>query len=448
VVRSLWSDSVTPRSSSTQPGRGLLAGDTDVDVAIVGGGFTGLWTAHHLKAADPSLRIAVLEAEHVGFGASGRNGGWCSALAPMAVDRRVQQAMFDTVRSVERTIAELGIECDFERGGFVQLARNLPQLERVRAEVAETRTLGFTDDDHRVLSGDEAVSMVSASRVLGGAFTPHCAALNPAKLVHGLAAAVERAGVTIFENSRVTAIEPRRVTTAGGSVKADVIVRGTEAFTALLPGHRRDVLPVYSLMVATEPLSEAAWAEIGLTGRPTFNDARRMVIYGQRTVDGRLAFGGRGAPYHFRSAISPVFDTHAPTHHGLRDVLIDLFPVLRDVEITHAWGGPLAVPRDWHASVSFDRKTGLAQAGGYVGDGVSTTYLAGQTLADLVTGQRTDRTTLPWVGHRSRRWEPEPLRWLAVHGVARLTARVDRADDGNHRTPIAARVLKTFLGRP
>jgi glycine/D-amino acid oxidase-like deaminating enzyme len=228
-------------------------------------------------------------------------------------------------------------------------------------------------------------------------------------------------------------------------VRADVIVRGTEAFTARLPGQRRDVLPVYSLMIATQPLSDATWAGIGLATRPTFNDARNMVIYGQRTADGRLAFGGRGAPYHLGSSINPAFDTYAPTHHGLRDVLVDLFPVLRDVEITHTWGGPLAVPRDWHASVSFDRSTGLAHAGGYVGDGVSTTYLAGRTLADLITDQRTERTTLPWVNHVSRRWEPEPLRWLAVHGVARVTARVDRADDRRRSAPVARRVLKTFL---
>jgi glycine/D-amino acid oxidase-like deaminating enzyme len=429
-----------------QPRRAALTADLDVDIAIVGGGFTGLWTAHHLTMADPSLRIAVLEAEHVGFGASGRNGGWCSALAPMTIDRRVQQTMFDTVHDVEHATAELGIDCDFARGGYVQLARNPAQLERIRTEVAETHALGFTDHDHRMLSAEEARAMVHASRIVGGAFTPHCAALNPAKLVHGLAAAVERSGVKICEATRVTAIEPHRVTTAGGTVRADVVVRGTEAFTARLPGQRRDVLPVYSLMIATQPLSDATWAGIGLATRPTFNDARNMVIYGQRTADGRLAFGGRGAPYHFGSSINPAFDTHEPTHHGLRDVLVDLFPVLRDVEVTHTWGGPLAVPRDWHASVSFDRSTGLAHAGGYVGDGVSTAYLAGRTLADLITHQRTQRTTLPWVNHVSRRWEPEPLRWLAVHGVARLTARVDRADDRGRRSPVSRRILAAFLG--
>jgi glycine/D-amino acid oxidase-like deaminating enzyme len=440
-IRSLWADT-GPAATERSP----LHGDATVDVAIVGAGYTGLWTAHYLRAADPTLRIAVIEAERVGFGASGRNGGWCSALAPMTATRDVQQAMFDSVREVERVTNELGIECDFARGGYLNLARTDAQLRRIRAKVVASRALGFGPDDHCELSPAEARSMAGASRVAGAAFTPHCAALHPAKLVHGLAAAVERAGVTIYEGTRVTAIEPRRVTTDCGTVRADVVVRATEAFTARLRGHRRDVLPVYSLMIATEPLSITTWNEIGLASRPTFNDARNLIIYGQRTADNRLAFGGRGAPYHFRSAIDPAFDGHDGTHNALRDVLVDLFPVLHDVTITHRWGGPLAVPRDWHASVSFDRATGMAHAGGYVGDGVSTTNLAGRTLADLITGRATDLTRLPWVNHRSRKWEPEPLRWLAVHGVAEVTGHLDRAENQGRRSPIARTVFDHFVG--
>jgi glycine/D-amino acid oxidase-like deaminating enzyme len=225
-----------------------------------------------------------------------------------------------------------------------------------------------------------------------------------------------------------------------------VIVRATEAFTARLPGHRRDVLPVYSLMIATEPLPDAMWDEIGLASRPVFNDARNLIIYGQRTADNRFAFGGRGAPYHFGSAINPNFDGHLGTHDGLRDVLVDMFPVMRNVAITHRWGGPLAVPRDWHASVSFDRATGMAHAGGYVGDGVSTTNLAGRTLADLITGQATDLTRLPWVQHRNRKWEPEPLRWLAVHGVAALTNRLDRNDNQGRKARLGRFIHNQLVG--
>ena len=194
-----------------------------------------------------------------------------------------------------------------------------------------------------------------------------------------------------------------------------MVVRAVEAWTSTLPGYRRALAPVYSLMVATEPLGPRFWAAAGLTGRATFADHRHMIIYGQRTADGRIAFGGRGAPYHFGSAVRPDFDVVARVHDLLRRTLVELFPALARARITHTWGGPLGIPRDWHSSVGFDRTRGLAWAGGYVGDGVSTTNLAGRTLADLITGADTDLTHLPWVNHHSRNWEPEPLRWLGVN---------------------------------
>ena len=193
------------------------------------------------------------------------------------------------------------------------------------------------------------------------------------------------------------------------------MVRATEAWTATLPGLERAIVPVYSLMVATEPLSADFWSRAGLESRATFADHRHMIIYGQRTADDRIAFGGRGAPYHFGSTISSTFDSEPAVHALLRQTLAELFPEVADARFTHAWGGPLGIPRDWHSSVGLDRATGLAWAGGYVGDGVSTTNLAGRTLADLITGADTPLTRLPWVGHVSPRWEPEPLRWLGVN---------------------------------
>ena len=164
-------------------------------------------------------------------------------------------------------------------------------------------------------------------------------------------------------------------------------MRATEGYTPRLPGLERDIVPVYSLMIATEPLPEATWAEIGLAERETFADFRHLIIYGQRTADGRLVFGGRGAPYHFGSRISPASDFVPSVFAALRTALVELFPVLADAAITHSWGGPLGLARDWHASVGLDVDTGLAWAGGYVGDGVSTTNLAGRTLADLIGGR-------------------------------------------------------------
>jgi glycine/D-amino acid oxidase-like deaminating enzyme len=190
-------------------------------------------------------------------------------------------------------------------------------------------------------------------------------------------------------------------------------------------------------MIATEPLADEVWDEIGLADRPTFADGRSLIIYGQRTADGRLAFGGRGAPYHFGSRIDPAFDRNESIRRLLVDELRKLFPVLATTRITHHWGGVLAVPRDRHPSVTFERSTGLATAGGYVGDGVSTSHAAGRTLAALIAGPGDDvdaeLVRLPWVGHRSRAWEPEPLRWLGVNTALLAARRADRREDRTDR---------------
>lgn len=435
-----------------------LPGGTEADVAIVGAGYTGLWTAYYLARADPSLRIVVLEREIAGYGASGRNGGWCSALFPTsltALGRRhgrdatvaMQRAMQETVREVGRVVAAEGIDCDWARGGTVVLARTEAQLGRARAAVAEARAFGFGPDDLALLDAGEAAARCAAEGVRGGTYTPHCAAVHPARLARGLARAVERLGVTIHERTPVSEIRPGAAVTPAGLVRAPVVVRATEGYTPQLPGQRRTVVPVYSLMIATEPLPEHVWARIGLAGRETFSDHRHVIIYGQRTADGRLAFGGRGAPYHFGSRVRPGYDREPEVFAALRRTLGDLFPALGpDVAVTHRWGGPLGVARDWSASVGLDRVTGLAWAGGYVGDGVSTTNLAGRTLADLIRGVESDVTALPWVGHRSPRWEPEPLRWLAVNAGLRVMFSADAAEARTGRPSRRAALFGRFLG--
>jgi glycine/D-amino acid oxidase-like deaminating enzyme len=421
-----------------------LAGDDVVDVVIVGAGFTGLWTAHSLAVADPSLRIAVVERDVVGFGASGRNGGWCSALLPMSLTTiaarhgrdaaiRLQRAMNDTIVEVGRVLARRDIDAEYVKGGTVTLARTSAQLARLDAEIAELRAFGFGDADIRRLGAADAAARCRGTGVLGGAFTPHCAAVHPARLVHGLARAVLDLGVRIHEHTAVVDVQPGDVTTEHGHVRAAVIVVATEAYGCELPGRRRDLIPLYSLMVATDPLPAAVWDEIGLAGRPTFHDGRRMIIYGQRTADGRLAFGGRGAPYHYGSRITASFDTDPRVRDALTRTARDLFPVLAGVSFPYHWGGPLGVPRDWHCAVRYDRQTGIGFAGGYVGDGVATTNLAGRVLADLITGRESDLVDLPIVDHRSRRWEPEPLRWIGINLARTAAGRADAAEAGRGR---------------
>ena len=440
-------DDLTPRPR--------LDGDLDVDVAIVGAGYTGLWTALYLARADPGLRVAVVEAEIAGFGASGRNGGWCSALFPQSVAalaRRhgrgaalsLYRAMASTVDEVGRVAAEEGVDCHYAKGGMVVLARNPAQWTRARAEATESRAFGLHVD---LLGADEARHRCGATDVLGATYTPHCAAIHPARLVRGLARAVERRGVRILERTRATAIGPGRVETALGTVRAEVVVRATEGYTRSLRGHRRTLVPVYSLMVATEPLPGSFWSQAGLAARETFSDERHLIIYGQRTADGRLAFGGRGAPYHFGSTIRPEYDSEPRVHDDLVRVMRELFPAIGEPRITHRWGGPLGVARDWTASVGLDRERGLAWAGGYVGDGVGTSNLAGRTLADLITGRSSDLVRLPWVGHRSPAWVPEPLRWIGINAGLRVMASADGAENRTGRPARRARLFGRLLGR-
>lgn len=425
------------------------------DVVIVGGGFTGLWTAHYLLLADPALNVVVLEAEHVGFGASGRNGGWVSALWPVgpstlarrsgaAAARAMVAELQNTVDEVGRATESAAIDCGFRKGGAVALARSPAQAARARSEVEEAGEWGVGT---RWLDAAEASERLAASRVEGATFSPHCARVHPKRLVDGLGATVRSQGAQVVEGVRVHAIEPGRVVLeGGGQVAARHVIRATESWTPTLPGHRRTVAPVYSLMVATEPLTDDQWSRIGLAEREVFSDHRHVIIYGQRTVDDRLAFGGRGAPYHFGSRIRPEFDHEATVFADLRATLTDLLPQLGGVEFTHAWGGPLGIARDWHPSVGHDPSTGLGWAGGYVGDGVAATNLAGRTLADLVTGRATPITQLPWVGHRSRRWEPEPARWAGINAGLRLAHAADREEARTGRPARIAALLGALTG--
>ncbi|MEV4351415.1 FAD-binding oxidoreductase [Actinoplanes sp. NPDC049596] len=395
--------------------RPALPGDTSVDVAIVGGGYTGLWTAYYLARERPDLSIAVLESRYCGFGASGRNGGWASGLFPVSEEKLARRygaeraaamhsALAGAVDEVGRAAAEEGIDCHYAKGGTISLVRSPAQFRRAR------NAPGF-------LPAAEARKICNATGVLGGVYSPDCAALHPARLVRGLAEAVERRGVKIFEATTVRSMTRGRVVTDKGVVTAGTVVRALEGYTARLDGHRRALAPVYSLMIATEPLPASFWARVGLGRRETFTDERHMIIYGQRTADDRLAFGGRGAPYHFGSRIEPGYDQVPAVFDALRGTLEQMFGVRP--EIAARWGGPLGIPRDWMPSVGL--ADGVAWAGGYVGDGVAAANLAGRTLADLIRGAESDLTALPWVGHRSRRWEPEPIRWLGINAALRAT---------------------------
>ena len=453
---SLWHETTPDDWMPRDP----LSGDVNADVAIVGAGFTGLWAAYYLLRADPTLKVVVVESETAGFGASGRNGGWCSALFPASLHKLANvegasidgalaqhRAMRESVDEVGRVVELERIDAQYAKGGTLTLARNAAQWRSAKAEVAEAREWGRDENEIRLLDKTEARDRLSATRVRGATYTPDCAVIHPARLVRGLARTVDESrGGQIFEQTRALAIEKRRVRTDRGVVHADVVIRATEGYTRDLPRQRRSLAPVYSLVIATEPLTDTVWDEIGLRNRETFTDYRNVIVYGQRTADGRLVFGGRGAPYHFGSSIRPAFDRDPRVFATLWKTLVEMFPMLGGTAITHAWGGVLGVPRDWCASVGLDRSTGVGWAGGYVGDGVSTTNLAGRTLRDLVLERDTELTRLPWVNHRSPRWEPEPLRWLGVNAGLRVMELADREERLTRRPSLIARAMSPLVG--
>ena len=445
-----WAD--LPAGATRPP----LAQGESVDVAIVGAGYTGLWTAYYLLQADPSLTVLVLEAEHVGFGASGRNGGWVSALYPVgpktlardhgeSAARDQYAALRDSVDEVGRAAKAEGVDCGFHKGGTLVVARNRAQAARGRAEAEDS---DFWGTGTTWLEADAAIDRLAVHGLSGATFNPNCARIDPFRLAVGLARAVEKRGARIHEHTHVTRLGARWVLTKDGVVvKARHVIRATEAWTARLPRHRRSVAPVYSLMVATAPLQQSLWDEIGLADAETFSEMRHVIVYGQRSMDDRLVFGGRGAPYHFGSSIKPEFDSVATVFANLRRSLTNLLPATEGVDFTHAWGGPLGISRDWHPSVGYDPSTGMGHGGGYVGDGVALSNLAGRTLADLVTTRDTALTRLPWVQHRSRRWEPEPLRWLGVNAGLWTMKLADRSEARHGRPSKVARAMGRLLGQ-
>lgn len=454
--RSLWLDLLAADSPDALRPRPPLDGDTQCDVAIAGAGLTGLWTAYYLAVADPSLRIVVAERDIAGFGASGRNGGWASAgiagspsryARRHGIDavRRATRATNDAVDEIGRVAAAEGIECHFAKRGSLTVATSEPQRDRLLAAHDAARRNGTHNDDDQMLDVDGVRHYATVSGVLAGAFTPHSAGIDPARLTRGLAAACERRGVRIVEHTEALELLPGQLRTTHGVISADVVLRSTESYTVQLPGHRRDYLPLTSLMIATEPLPAHVWDQLGWPRGLTMKDKRHLFFYAQRTADDRIAIGGRGAPYSLRRPMDPARETDQGVRDRLVNVIRTHFPAAADAAITHRWGGTLAVPRDWTCAVHFDSATRTGWAGGYSGHGVVAAHLSGRTLADLVLGRATDLTAMPWVGHRSRRWEPEPLRWIASRSIVQVLGSADRHEDASGIAARRVRLIRRWL---
>lgn len=428
-------------------------------MAIVGAGFTGLWTAYYLKKLEPSLAITIVEAEHVGFGASGRNGGWViPGIAGLArytnhLDASERQRCCDlltaNVGTIGRTLTEEGIDADFHKGGCIAAAARYPdQVEIQKHHLEDLHTLGYREDACYWLSADALAEHISFNNGLGGIFHRDFATIHPGKLVAGLAETVENMGVVIHENSRVHEIDHNVVVAERGRVHAPMIVTATEGYSRGLPLLQKYITPVQSLIIATEPLPPEIREQAGMANRPAFADASRQVNYGHCTADGRIIFGARGG---YRYGGKPRL-LQAITDEEIqqrRQLLIDLIPALEDINVDYGWGGSVGLSRRFRPHAIVNRDKGLATAGGYAGEGVAAAHLFARTLAELIVDTETQRTEMPWAFRNERfkcalkRWEFEPTRWLGTQLINGCYA----WEDTLMRRKSPARWRKAALGR-
>ena len=416
------------------------------DVVVIGAGFSGLWSAFHLKQFQPNLKIAILEKEYVGFGASGRNGGWASAEYPTSSNRLIKENGLESYKNlrtaITKSIDEIGEiaksnnwQIDYAKGGALVFARGNAQLSRISKEI---------DEEHQLLNKSQTTDLLNIPSALGSVFTPHCAALNPFKLVRALADHLEKLGVMIYEQSSVSEIRDKQVEVNGFNVNCTFSIRATEAFTPRKwMGNRQ--IPIYSLMVATEPLSNEVVKEIRNTQRATFQEACHLITYAQITSDNRLALGGRGVRYKLFSRLSERSEIDNRMHSALEKRARSWFPQITDAKFEYRWGGAVALTRRWQAYLNFDQATGRAEIGGYVGDGVTLSYLVAKTLAEKMSNIKT--ANLPFIDQGIGRWEPEPIRYLAVNAGFKATVLADYEEKITNRPSLLASIIDPLINR-
>jgi len=429
-------------------------GDESVDVAIIGGGLTGLWTAWAIKQLDPHASVHVYEAEQLGYGASGRNGGWLSSkqiglrsvLANGAGGRAGVVAMNERQkRAVYEVVDLLGADTiHARRGGALQVARSPSELARLRAYIDKSRQWSVPEEDLRLLSAEETSERVNMTRLVGGMYSPHCFTVDPARMVASLARLARDAGVELRSSARATAIQSGTFMVGGHTIRAGWTVIATEGYTALQPNQRRAMLPMNSSMLITEPIAPADWKRIGWSEHEGVSSTAHTYFYGRPTVDGRIAIGGRGTPYNFAGSFDRPGRVDGKTIEALQATLDDLFP---DVSMTpaHAWSGVLGILRDWSPYVDADEEAGVLRVGGYAGQGVTGAYLGGQIAAELVLSRRTELSDSPWVRPLPSKWEPEPLRWIGANALYSVYGWADRLE--RHRNDSRTSALATIADK-
>jgi glycine/D-amino acid oxidase-like deaminating enzyme len=415
-----------------------LSGSVEADVAIVGGGFTGIATAYWLLEAEPSSKVVVLESEVVGYGASGRNGSFAMTVVGLGLDilakLKGREFALAAHRYMERavdTVGELvdkeGLDCDYIRPGFLRMATTPAYVKRIQKEVELASSLGI--DGIEWLERDTARERVRSDLYLGAWWEPRMALVNPLKLVREMKLRAERRGATVYEHSPVVSIERGgrfSLRTPGGSVSAERVVLATNAYSHLIEQTRRKQTPAWTYIVATEPLSDRHFEPLGWAGREGVEDARNLIHYYRVTPDNRLLMGGGPVGLSYGRDMSRDGNVRAWRH--LEQHIADVFPALKDVKVEHRWGGPFSVTLDLTPAIGFLGDPRAIYAVGCIGHGVSMTHLNGRAIADLLLERSTDLTDGPFVNRRVLPWPPEPVRF----GVSSALRAYLQAEDWVH----------------
>lgn len=435
-----------------------LKGGHRFDVAIIGGGYTGLWTAFHLLKAEPTMSVAILEAGHIGFGASGRNGGFAMTLLDMSLARlrsnhgdeaarAAHSAVALSVEEIGETITSEGIDCEWRQGGLMVVATNRSQLVRIEADLEAATELGL--DGFSWLDANQAQSVVHSPTYRAALREEHCGVVHPAKLARGLAKVVESMGAAIYEYSAVDRVESCgsgvRVSTRHGSVECDQVILATNAWAAHQAQTAKRVVPLYTYITLTEPLSDSMWDSVGWDNHCGIEDKRNYVHYYRRTLDGRILWGGSDGVVHLNSRIAPRFDQNSAIFKRLRNTFRHTFPQLGDLRFTHHWGGPVGITSNFVPTFATTDGGRVHYGVGYNGHGVAPSHTGGKILRDKVLGRDSDLTRLCFVDSPTALFPPEPFRWAGAEISRRAMLRQDaQMDEGRlvgEMDPLILRVL-------
>jgi len=416
-----------------------LAGDAETDLAVVGGGYTGLWTALMAKERNPDRRVVLLEGARIAWAASGRNGGFCEASLTHGEANglkhlpdeaeQLDRLGRENLREIAETVQRYGIDCGFELTGSLSVATEAHQVQWLAEEAdAENPDLVFLDR--------EAVRKeVDSPLYLAGLWDrTSTALLNPARLAWGLQRAALEAGVEIFENTPVRDLENAggkvRVLTDGGTLTADRVALATNVFPSLLKRTRLYTVPVYDYALMTEPLTPEQLADIGWHNRQGLSDLNNRFHYYRLTTDrdgaARILFGGYDAVYNFGRSMKPEYEHRQETYERLASHFAATFPPLADVGFSHAWGGAIDTCSRFFAFFSTACGGKVAYSAGYTGLGVGATRFGANVMLDLLSGEKTERTELKMVKRKPLPFPPEPVAWLGVKITTAAMVRADR----------------------